>query len=185
MFNPETWDAHIFPVYFGGTKVKDDQIVSVPSIQLVYFVNADNHRQDARGSAWEDNFLEVVGEADDGGHFKYISVARFASRTLDHELEKNTRTVVPYFATSFAIMALFSVITCMMSDWVRSKPWLGLLGNLSACMATVAAFGAVVYVGVDFIGINLAAPFLMIGKFSKIVQVLHHQFARGMVGFSD
>lgn len=52
----------------------------------------------------------------------------------------------------------------MMSDTVRSKPWLGLLGNISACMATLAAFGLAMYLGISFIGINLAAPFLMIGK---------------------
>lgn len=52
----------------------------------------------------------------------------------------------------------------MMFDWVRSKPWLGLLGNVSAAMATLCAFGLCMYAGVDFIGINLAAPFLMIGK---------------------
>lgn len=54
-------------------------------------------------------------------------------------------------------------VTCMMTDWVRSKPWLGLLGNLSAAMATLCAFGVCMYIGIDFIGINLAAPFLMIG----------------------
>lgn len=52
----------------------------------------------------------------------------------------------------------------MMGDTVRSKPWLGLLGNVSACMATAAAFGLAMYLGIEFIGINLAAPFLMIGK---------------------
>ena len=52
----------------------------------------------------------------------------------------------------------------MMGDTVRSKPWLGLLGNISAVMATAAAFGLAMYLGVEFIGINLAAPFLMIGE---------------------
>lgn len=52
----------------------------------------------------------------------------------------------------------------MMGDSVRSKPWLGLLGNISAVMATAAAFGFAMYLGIEFIGINLAAPFLMIGK---------------------
>lgn len=96
--------------------------------------------------------------------FKHISTARFASRTLELELEANTKTVVPYFASTFIIMGLFSVVTCMMTDWVRSKPWLGLLGNLSAAMATVAAFGLCIYLGIDFIGLNFAAPFLMIGE---------------------
>lgn len=62
-----------------------------------------------RGAAWEDVFLDTVGEAQDKGVFKHIRIARFASRTLDHELEKNTRAVVPYFASTFIIMAVFSV----------------------------------------------------------------------------
>ncbi|KAK7866832.1 hypothetical protein R5R35_006010 [Gryllus longicercus] len=163
MFNPVTWDAHTFPVFFGGTVVSEDDIIlEVPSVQLVYFVTADTKRQDARGAAWEERFLEVVGEAD--RHlFKHISVARFASRTLDIELERNTRTVIPYFSTTFIIMGIFSITSCMMADWVRAKPWLGLLGNISAAMGTAAAFGVTMYMGVEFIGINLAAPFLMLG----------------------
>ncbi|KAL3267815.1 hypothetical protein HHI36_006947 [Cryptolaemus montrouzieri] len=165
MFNPVTWDAHAFPVFFGGTEVSDDGIIlSVPSVQLVYFGNADNKKFDRMGAAWEDAFLDLITEKQDEQNiFKHIRIARFASRTLDHELERNTKSVVPYFSSTFAIMALFSVVTCMMTDWVRSKPWLGLLGNLSAAMATLCAFGICMYAGVDFIGINLAAPFLMIG----------------------
>ena len=58
----------------------------------------------------------------------------------------------------------FSMITCMMRDQVRSKPWLGLLGCVSAVMAILAAFGFAMYIGIDFIGINLASPLLMISK---------------------
>lgn len=65
----------------------------------------------------------------------------------------------------------------MMTDWVRSKPWLGLLGNLSAAMATVAAFGLCIYLGIDFIGLNLAAPFLMIGE-SRSITVLYDIFIK-------
>lgn len=96
--------------------------------------------------------------------FEHISTARFASRTLDLELEKNTRTVVPFFSTTFFIMVVFSVGACTMSDWVRSKPLLGLLGTLSAIAGTLSAFGVIIYCGVKFIGINLAAPFLLVGE---------------------
>lgn len=164
MFNPVTWDAHAFPVYFGGSVINDDSTIeTVPSVQLAYFVAADSKRQDAIGAAWEEAFLNAIGKAEEDGVFKHISTARFASRTLELELEANTRTVVPYFSSTFAIMGIFSVVTCMMADWVRSKPWLGLLGNVSAAMATVSAFGLCMYLGIEFIGINLAAPFLMIG----------------------
>jgi hypothetical protein len=57
-----------------------------------------------------------------------------------------------------------------MADWVRAKPWLGLLGNISACMGTAAAFGVTMYLGIEFIGINLAAPFLMLGKLNSLTE---------------
>lgn len=116
------------------------------------------------GSHWEDAFLENVGRAENSDLFKHIRVAMFASRTLDVELEKNTQSVVPYIAITFILMAVFSVLTSMMSDQVRSKPWMGLMGNVSAIMATCAAFGLAMYLGIEFIGINLAAPFLMISE---------------------
>ncbi|XP_074031747.1 patched domain-containing protein [Leptinotarsa decemlineata] len=165
MFNPVTWDAHAFPVFFGGTEVSEEGfIISVPSLQLAYFGNSDTKKLDKLGAAWEDAFLDLIEQLQDKENkFEHIRIARFTSGTLGHELEKNAQSVVPYFASTFIIMAVFSVVTCMMFDWVRSKPWLGLLGNISAAMATLCGFGFCMYAGVDFIGLNLAAPFLMIG----------------------
>lgn len=48
MFNPVTVETLVFPVYFGGTVVEDDFIISTPSLQLVYFVTADTKIQDAK-----------------------------------------------------------------------------------------------------------------------------------------
>jgi patched domain-containing protein len=49
MFNPVTWDTHIFPVNFGNTVIDaDSTIVSVPAVQLVYFAAADSKRRDAK-----------------------------------------------------------------------------------------------------------------------------------------
>lgn len=48
MFNPVTWEAHAFPVFFGGSKVVDDIIISVPAVQLVWFVRTDNAVQQQR-----------------------------------------------------------------------------------------------------------------------------------------
>lgn len=72
-------------------------------------INIVKKKLSVRGGAWEDAFLDVVGEAQDKGLFKHIRIARFASRTLDHELEKNTRAVLPYFVSTFVIMAIFSI----------------------------------------------------------------------------
>lgn len=49
MFNPVTWESHIFPLYFGGSIInqEDSTIDSVPSVQLGYFVAVDDKKQDA------------------------------------------------------------------------------------------------------------------------------------------
>lgn len=48
MFNPVTWEAHAFPVFFGGAKVVDDMVVSVPAVQLIWFVRTDSKLQEQR-----------------------------------------------------------------------------------------------------------------------------------------
>ena len=106
--------------------------------------------------------MDALDEAE--SHWKHIKVARFTVRTLAEELEKNTFSVIPYFSVTVFMMVGFTVLTCMMADWVKSKPWLGVVGVLSSTLGSLAAFGLVCYCGVVFIGINMAAPFLMLGK---------------------
>lgn len=117
-----------------------------------------------RGSIWEDTFLKLIADVEKENIFKHISVARYTSKSLELELEENTSAIVPYYLFTFILMGLFSIATCMTSDSVKSKPLLGLVCIISASTATVAAFGLCMYCGVKFIGLNLAAPFLMISK---------------------
>lgn len=112
-----------------------------------------------RAALWEEELLKAMEDAE----FETISVARFVSHTLETELEKNTNSVVPFFGVTISVMLLFSVGSVMMGDWVRTKPWLGFIGVVSAALSCCASFGFLIYLGVEFIGINMAAPFLMLG----------------------
>ena len=109
---------------------------------------------------WENQLLEIF----DKKVFDYIEPSRFTSRTLETELENNTQSVTPYFGVTIFIMVFFSVTTVMMADWVRSKPYMGFIGVISAVLSVIAAFGFLIYIRVPFIGINMAAPFLMLGE---------------------
>ena len=96
--------------------------------------------------------------------FERLNISRFGSQTLKIELDVNTISVIPYMAVTVGVMLLFSMITASMADWVRSKPLLGLMGVVSAMLACCTAFGILMYCQIEFIGINLAAPFLMLGE---------------------
>ncbi|XP_059085316.1 patched domain-containing protein 3-like isoform X2 [Tigriopus californicus] len=159
-FSPLTFDRVIFPFFAGGIQIsKTHTINSIYVVSLNYFLKSGTKEDMNRGQAWERAFLDLVGSVP----FDHIKVARFSSLTLEIELENNTNSVMPYFSINIAIMVIFCVITCMMSDWVRSKPYLGLIGVVSALLGSITAFGVVMLTGVPFIGINLAAPFLMLG----------------------
>lgn len=160
--NHETYKAYFFPAYLGGVQIDSNGLIeSAKGINLMYFMDTTIKNGDIRGQIWEQHFLNFAANV----KFQNIIVSRFVSTTLQKELDSNTHSLVPFFSITITIMIVFSVGTCMMSDWVRSKPWLGLLGCVSAGIAVVAAFGLCVYCGIEMIGINLAAPFLMLGKF--------------------
>jgi len=159
--SPSTYKAYgPFPMYFGGIKLTEDNTIDgVEAVSLVYFLDSQEDWMVERGSAWEASFLAAVQAQE----LPNINIYRFSSLTLEQELEENTNSVIPYFSLNIGIMIVFCIVTCMMTDWVKSKPMLGLLGVLSAILASISAFGCVMYFGMDFIGINLAAPFLMLG----------------------
>lgn len=70
MIDPSTFGVHIFPIYFGGTVLSDEQtIVSVPSMNLVYFVAVDTKRQVEKWASFDLHFsintlhiISILGE---------------------------------------------------------------------------------------------------------------------------
>lgn len=161
---PLELDNTTFKVFFsaaflGGVKAdKFGMIESAKAVSLLYFLES-GYKKKERANKWEHVFLQLM----ENSEFKHLNVAYYTSLTLSEELEKNTFTVLPLFSVTIVIMLAFSVSTCMMLDWVKSKPWLGVVGCLSSAVAVAGAFGLTIYCGLEFIGLNLAAPFLMLG----------------------
>lgn len=161
-FDLDTFEHITFPLVAGGLKLNKENhtIESIYIVSLSYFIRSQSREDLDYGAKWENAFLAAVSSVT----FRYISVARSSSLTLEMELEANTKSVVPYFSLNIGIMVGFCVLTCMMTDWVKSKPLLGLLGVISSVQACIAAFGFVMYWGMRFTGITLAVPFLMLGE---------------------
>ena len=60
---------------------------------------------------------------------------------------------------------LFLHCSCMMNDWVRSKPWLALLGVISAGLSLLSVFGLLSALGVRAVPQVGLVPFLILGKY--------------------
>ncbi len=57
----------------------------------------------------------------------------------------------------------------MMKDPVRSKPWLAIAAIVSTLLAMLSAPGLLCFFGVPFVDMAAAMPFIIIGKFTKMI----------------
>lgn len=60
-------------------------------------------------------------------------------------------------------MVVFTMWASTTSDAAKSKPLTGFAGLICATLATLAGFGFCCYIGIEFISLNMAAPFLLLG----------------------
>ena len=126
---------------------------------LYYYLRSDIAYTDIT-ERWQEAFLSTLAAK----RHRHINVTRFTAHSVEDELKGNSDAVFSLMSILFIVMVTFSVLSCMSADWVRSKPCLGNLGVLSACLAIVSSFGLVLHTGIPFIDIAAATPFLVLGK---------------------
>ncbi|XP_071791021.1 patched domain-containing protein 3-like [Asterias amurensis] len=146
----------------GGVKFKSnlsDEVLSAEVMQLSYILRHQDSMDDQRSALWEDEFLQVV----EAFNSTEIRVTRQVSSTLETELDKASSNVIKDFSITFTLLITFSICSCVMLDWVRSKPWLAGCGVISAGLAVLSSFGLMGYIGVPYINVVGSAPFLIIG----------------------
>ena len=161
-FDPNTFEQYNLPAFFGGIEADDfGTVTGVEAVQLVYFLDISENWQEEVGAMWERAFLAEIDRIAE--LTKNIKITKFVSSTPAWEMEKSKNSITPHLLINVVVMVCFCLGASSMSDAVRSKPLIGFLGLFSASLATLAGFGFICYLGVDFIALCLAAPFLLLG----------------------
>ncbi|XP_070532382.1 patched domain-containing protein 3-like [Ptychodera flava] len=148
----------------GGVTFYEDgeTIRSAQAMQLNYFLEMDDHDEvrALQNDRWESMFLETMRSYSS----LRIQIAYFSSQTLESEVKQlSVRGVPQIAAVTVTLVLIFSVLCCLVMDCVRSKPWLGVLGVVSAGLAVLSAFGLMGYLGVPYINICASMPLLILG----------------------
>lgn len=143
------------------TYPESNVIKEVKVIRLVYSLSTGASDKEEVGAHWEDIFEEQVEEFQHD--CKHIRISRSTSRSLSKEAAEASFHVIPRFAATFCMMILFAVFSCIMRDWVLSKPWLGFLGVLSASFAIFTTVGIMSFAMIKFNEIVALMPFLVLG----------------------
>ncbi|XP_038057103.1 patched domain-containing protein 3-like isoform X2 [Patiria miniata] len=145
----------------GGVKLNNASVVQgVQAIRLFYSLGTGPDEDDF-ADAWEREFLQVVDDFQN--ETSTMRIMRSTSMTLSAEVNEAAFTVLPRFVATFCILVLFAVCSCIMRDWVLSKPWLGFIGVISAAFSILSALGMLSLVGLEYNNIVSLMPFLILG----------------------
>ncbi|KAJ8027871.1 Patched domain-containing protein 3 [Holothuria leucospilota] len=155
-----TGQTIFFDSFLGGeVEIQDGMAVNAKALSVLFFLRNQPEDKNLWSELWED----AVADTLDRLSSKRLVITYFTSDAVDEAQSKLTSTVLPYLCCTFGILTSFSVASCMMKDWVLSKPWLASSGVLSAGLAIGSAMGLLSFCGVPFNQVVASMPFLVLG----------------------
>ncbi|CAH1244019.1 PTCHD3 [Branchiostoma lanceolatum] len=139
----------------GGVRTGSDgkTVREARALQLSY------HLQTPEGQ-WMENFLQAIESFTPDN----ITVTYLTATSLSSELGGMPGRLLPYLGGCAGMVALYSVLSFIMVDCVRSEPWLGLMGSLTSLMALTSAVGLLQLCGQKLNTLEMAAIFILIGS---------------------
>ena len=101
----------------GGVEVDaDGYVTAAQAAFLSYNTQYQTDAADDRSTAWLGDITDVLLDMHDDD----VTVVLQNSNSLDEELEAATQEIIPLFAVTYNILCIFSLLTCMMFDWVSA-----------------------------------------------------------------
>ncbi|XP_019616709.1 PREDICTED: patched domain-containing protein 3-like [Branchiostoma belcheri] len=151
------WSGLYLGNELGGVETARDSttVLAARAVQLVYHVNATGQRRISMMRA----FHRAVAD------FRSDRVLAFftSGDSLNDEILTLPGRVMPYLALSGFLLIVFAVGSCTMADCVLTKPWVALVGVVSAGLAMVSSVGLVLLCGQTFHTHVTVVPFLLLG----------------------
>ncbi|KAI8503639.1 Patched domain-containing protein 3 [Branchiostoma belcheri] len=156
-FGGGLWPGLYLGNELGGVETARDSttVLAAKAVQLVYHVNATGQRRISMMTA----FRRAVAD------FRSDRVLAFftSGDSLNDEILTLPERVMPYLALSGFLLIVFAVGSCTMADCVLTKPWVALVGVVSAGLAVVSSVGLVLLCGQTFPSHVAMVPFLLLG----------------------
>ncbi|XP_067122056.1 patched domain-containing protein 3-like [Centruroides vittatus] len=151
-------------VYYGYTfgKVTSDEngyIKDIKASRLIYLLNYLDEELNAISLKWEEQFIDILSKH----RFENVNGFIFVANDYNTEVNKVTISSLKLLSIAVPLMVIFSVLTCMSTDWITSKPWVGIAGCLTSTLGVAGAFGFLLWLDVPYIDLNISVPFLLLG----------------------
>ncbi|XP_023687395.1 patched domain-containing protein 1 [Paramormyrops kingsleyae] len=145
---------------------RDQQVKSARAVQITYYLhNYGSAAQDAIAEKWEHEFCQLVGRL--SASRQDLRPQSLTSLSLWRDFHRTGMLARGEVLVGLVLVLLAATISSSMRDCLRGKPFLGLLGVLTICIANVTAAGIFFISDGKFNSTLLGIPFFAMGHGTK------------------
>lgn len=147
---------------------RDQQVKFARAVQITYYLR--NHgpvMQDVIAERWENEFCALVSRlsmAEAPHSSDQLHIQSLTSFSLWRDFHQTGVLAKGEVLVSLVLVLLAATISSSMRDCLRGKPFLGLLGVLTICIASVTAAGIFFISDGKFNSTLLGIPFFAMGE---------------------
>ncbi|XP_067123849.1 patched domain-containing protein 3-like [Centruroides vittatus] len=144
----------------GGVELNEEgYVLSAKSVKLFYFLYDSNKLAEEIAIKWENRFVDTVNKL----NFSYIKINKDVSHSRDESKKQLFLATLKYIPSSLVLMMTFTIVSCLTPDFLRSKPWTGIMSSVSTGMSIISGFGLLQYAGIGVSPMETMVPFLILG----------------------
>ncbi|KAK1171826.1 patched domain-containing protein 1-like [Acipenser oxyrinchus oxyrinchus] len=141
---------------------KDQQFKTARAVQITYYLhNYGNANQDIIAEKWENEFCKLLLKLSAVNEDIYIQ--SLTSFSLWRDFNKTGMLARSEVLVSLVLILLAATVSSSMRDCLRGKPFLGLLGVFTICIANVTAAGIFFITDGKYNSTLLGVPFFAMG----------------------
>ncbi|XP_023238940.1 patched domain-containing protein 3-like isoform X2 [Centruroides sculpturatus] len=144
----------------GGIAVNDkNEIIFARALRLIYFLNDADETMESLSKKWEKVFVDGVSAL----KFEKINVVKDISTSFENSLIDVFKITKVFLPLSMFCMLLYTISVNLSPDFLRSKPWVGIMSSLATGLSVISGFGLLMYCGLKFSSSLTLVPFLILG----------------------
>ncbi|XP_067123919.1 patched domain-containing protein 3-like [Centruroides vittatus] len=146
-------------LYIGNVDLNKQGFVrEIKAARLFYGLDTDNSTKTILINQWQRKLVKMI----ESKIFDNIIVNVLSSEDVEEELAAFSQIVLPLISVVIATVSVFSFISCMSNDWLRSKPWLGISACISAGLAIISGYGLTLYMDIECLDFIPASAYIVL-----------------------